>query len=361
MSTAPMTPPAGRADTGGERRRQPVAGILQSVIPLLAAAVAGAVALAATGWNPASVYELMAREAFGSAEGIQSTIGAATPLLFTGLATAIAFRSGAFNVGLEGSFVLGGLAGAAIGAALDVPGVLLIPVCLVAGAVVGGAWATPPALLRVRLGVDEVVTTLMLNFVAAALASWVVNAFLLAPGSANSASRPILSQAELPTFGSEGTVTLGVVIALLAVVGYAAWTRSGVGGFELRLTGISTPFARAVGIDVRRVVTRAMVVSGAVAGLGGAAHALGVIHRFSDGFSPGYGFTGIAIALLARGNPVGVVLGAVLFGALASAGATAQLFSDIPLDLVDVLQGTVMVAATVQVLRLRPRTRGRAA
>lgn len=111
---------------------------------------------------------------------------------------------------------------------------------------------------------------------------------------------------------------------------------------------------------MRRVVTRAMVVSGAVAGLGGAVHALGVIHRFSEGFSPGYGFTGIAIALLARGSAVGVVLGALLFGALASAGATIQLFSDIPLDLVDVLQGTVMVAATVQIVALRRRANRRA-
>lgn len=359
MATTPTTPiapaPADGGAATGVLRRLPVAGVLQALLPLIAAAVAGAIALAATGWNPLSVYDLMAREAFGSTSGIEATLGAATPLLFTGLATAIAFRSGAFNVGLEGSFVLGGLAGAAIGAALGVPGILLIPVCLVAGALVGALWAAPPALLRVRLGVDEVVTTLMLNFIAAAIASWLVNSYLLAPGSANSASRPILSQAQLPTIGSSGTVTIGLLIALVAVAGYAAWSRAGVGGFELRLTGTSAPFARAVGIDVRRVVTRAMVVSGAVAGLGGAVHALGVIHRFSEGFSPGYGFTGIAIALLARGSAVGVVLGAILFGALASAGATIQLFSDIPLDLVDVLQGTVMVAATVQVLALRRR------
>jgi ABC-type uncharacterized transport system permease subunit len=335
--------------------RTPALRLAQALIPLAAGLLVGAVALAATGWDPLSVYRLMAREAFGSSAQLQSTLGAATPLLFTGLATAIAFRAGVFNVGVEGSFILGGLTGAWLGADLGASGWLLIPICLGAGALGGALWSIPPAVLRAQLGVDEVVTTLMFNFVAASLAGWIVNTLLLSRGTANSASDPVQGAAELPTIGGEGTVTLALFIALAALVAYAVWGRSSAAGFEQRMTGLNARFARAVGIPVRRVLIGAMLASGLVAGLGGAAHALGVVHRFSEGFSPGYGFTGIAIALLARNSAIGVVLGSLLFGALASAGATVQLFSDIPLDIVDVLQGTVMVVATAQVVVLGRR------
>jgi ABC-type uncharacterized transport system permease subunit len=218
----------------------------------------------------------------------------------------------------------------------------------------------PPAVLRARLGVDEVVTTLMLNFVALALASWIVNTLLLAEGTANSASPLIAPQAELPRLGG-GTMTLALPLACAAIVAYGVWSRWSVAGFELRMTGLNPAFGQAVGIPVRRVLIAAMAWSGLVAGLGGAAHALGVVHRFVDGFSPGYGFTGIAIAILARNGAVGIVLAAILFGALASAGATVQLFSDIPLDIVDVLQGTIMVFAAAQVIDVRRRVRRAAA
>jgi simple sugar transport system permease protein len=330
-----------------------------ALVPIAAAFVVGGVVLAVTGWDPLSVYRLMAREAFGSPARLESTLAAATPLLFCGLATALAFRGGVFNIGVDGCFVLGGLAAAWLGAALTgLPGWLLIPVCVGAGMLAGALWSVPPALLRVRLGVDEVVSTLMLNFVAAGVASWVVNALLLARGTANSASSPIAPQAELPVLG--GDLTLGFLVAIAFVAFYGAWSRRSAGGFELRMTGLNPAFAQASGIPVGRVVVRAMLWSGLIAGAGGAAHALGVVHRFVDGFSPGYGFTGIAIALLARNGALGVVLASVLFGALASAGATIQLFSDIPLDIVDVLQGTIMVLAAAQVVDLRRRIRRQA-
>jgi general nucleoside transport system permease protein len=331
-----------------------------ALVPVAAAFAVGAVVLAITGWDPISVYRLMVREAFGSTARFESTLAAATPLLFCGLATAIAFRGGVFNIGVDGCFVLGGLAAAWLGAALTgLPGWLLIPVCVLAGMVAGAVWSAPPAFLRARLGVDEVVSTLMLNFVAIGLASWIVNALLLAKGTANSASSPIAPQAELPGLG--GDVTLGLVIALSAVAFYGVWSRRSAAGYELRMTGLNPAFAQTSGISVRRVVAWSMLWSGLVAGAGGAAHALGVVHRFVDGFSPGYGFTGIAIALLARNGALGIVLASILFGALASAGATIQLFSDIPLDIVDVLQGTIMVFAAVQVVDLRRRIRRQAA
>jgi simple sugar transport system permease protein len=352
-ATAPGTAPPGPLRAGAGRA-------VLALAPVAAAFVIGAIVLSATGWDPLSVYRLMVREAFGSTAAIQSTLGAATPLLFTGLATALAFRGGVFNIGVDGCFVLGGLAAAWLGAALtDLPGWLLIPVCVLAGMLAGAIWSAPPAYLRARLGVDEVVSTLMLNFVAVGIASWIVNTALLARGTANSASSPIAPQAELPSLG--GDVTLGLVLALVAIAVYGVWSRGAAAGYELRMTGLNPAFAQVSGIPVRRVVANAMLWSGVIAGAGGAVHALGVVHRFVDGFSPGYGFTGIAIALLARNGAAGVVIASILFGALASAGATIQLFSDIPLDIVDVLQGTIMVFAAVQVVDLRRRIRRQAA
>jgi ABC-type uncharacterized transport system permease subunit len=193
----------------------------------------------------------------------------------------------------------------------------------------------------------------MLNFVAIGLASWIVNSLLLAQGSANSASKPIVPAAELPTFGSEHLMTIGLVIALVAVAAFALWAGRSAAGFEQRLAGLNPAFAEVTGLPVPRIIAGAMITSGLVGGLGGGVHALGVVHRFVDGFSPGYGFTGIAVALLARSGAWGLVPGAVLFGALASAGASIQLISSIPLDIIDVLQGTIIILAAAELLRLR--------
>lgn len=320
---------------------------LRAVVPFLIALVLGGIVLLATGHNPFDFYQLLVREAFGGTDRIAATLSAATPLLFTGLATAIAFRAGVFNVGVEGGFVFGGL----IGATVALHAGLLAG--MVAGALAGVLVSALPGWLKARWNVDEVVTTLMFNFVVAGVTGWLVTAFLQAKGVANSATPLIPQSSWLPDLLPPYGLTSAVLIALALVALYAVWIKHSVFGYELRQTGLNPRFAAAQGIRVGRVIVVSMLISGAIAGLGGAAHALGVVHRFVDGFSPGYGFTGIAVALLGRNSAVGVVLGAILFGALASAGTTAQLFSDIPLDIVDVLSGTVMIFAVVRLWRQR--------
>jgi simple sugar transport system permease protein len=210
-----------------------------------------------------------------------------------------------------------------------------------------------PGWLKARWNVDEVVTTLMFNFVVAGVTGWLVTSFLQARGVANSAT-PLIPKANwLPDLLPPYTLTSGVLIGLALTTAYALWIKYSMLGYELRQTGLNPRFAAAQGIRVSRVIVVSMLLSGAIAGLGGAAHSLGVVHRFVDGFSPGYGFTGIAVALLGRNSAIGVVIGAILFGALASAGTTAQLFSDIPLDIVDVLSGTVMIFAVMRLWRQR--------
>lgn len=322
---------------------------LTAVAPFALALAIGAIVLALAGFEPFSVYGLMVQEAFGGKGRIAATLSAATPLLATGLAAAIAFRAGIFNIGVEGCFYLGGIAAAVIGYGLpNWPGALLIPLGLVVASVVGGAWMVGPGLLRSRLGVDEVVTTLMLNFIAIGVTSWLVNGPLLARGSANSATPEIVAAAELPHLIPGFELHIGFLITVALTIAYGLWGRFGVGGFRSRLVGLNPRFSRAVGIDLPRVFLAAMVASGAVGGLGGGIHALGLVHRFVANFSPGYGFTGIAIALLARNSAIGIIIASILFGALASAGANIQLFSNVPIEIVEVLQGAVMIFAVAQ-------------
>ena len=320
-----------------------------AIAPFALAVAIGAVILALTGHEPVSVYRLMIEEAFGGERRIAATLTQATPLLLTGLAAAIAFRAGVFNVGAEGCFYLGGIVAAVAGYSLtDWPSALLVPFALAGASIVGGAWLVAPGLLRARLEVDEVVTTLMLNFIAIDLTSWLVDGPLLARGSANSATPLIGAAAELPRLLPPTTLHLGFLISLALVIGYGVWSRFAVGGFRTRLVGLNPRFSRAVGIELPRVLLGVMIASGVVGGLAGGIHTLGLVHRFVAGFSPGYGFTGVAIALLARNSAFGVAIASILFGALSSAGANIQLFSNVPIEIVEILQGAVMIFAVAQ-------------
>lgn len=322
---------------------------IETLLPLVLALLLGAAVLLLAGHNPIEVYRLLATESFGSVKRIASTLAAATPLIFTGLATAIAFRTGAFNVGVEGCVNVGGLAAAFVGFSfISLSGLVLVPMALIAAALVGMLWMVIPGLLKSRLDVDEVVTTLMLNFIAISLTAYLVNGPLLAPGSANSATPMIADAARLPKLMRGSTLNAGFLIALALVVLYWLWGRWAALGFETRIAGMNARFATATGMDVPGLVLKMTLLSGAIGGLAGGVHALGTVYRYVSGFSPGYGFVGIAVALLGRGNAWGMLLAAVLFGALATSGATIQLFSDVPIEIVNILQGMVMIFAVAR-------------
>jgi len=330
-----------------------VASGLEVLAPFVIALLAGAVVLTATGRDALGFYRLLLEQAFGSRLAIANTLVAATPLLFTGLATAIAFRAGVFNIGVEGSLYLGAFAAAWVGFTLTtLPGIPLVLLALGAAAASGALWSLPPALLRARLGVDEVVTTLMLNYVAILLTSYLVNAHFLAPGVANSMSPLIADQAKLPSLFPPSQLTVGFPVALLAALAYHLLFRGTTVGYELRMVGLNPRFAAAAGIGLAGTILVAMLGSGLLGGLAGGFQILGVNYRFIDRFSPGYGFTGIAVALLGRNTAVGMVLAALFFGALANGGTMIQLFSNIPLDLINLLQGVVMIFAVVDLGRL---------
>jgi len=315
-------------------------------LPVAIALVVGALVLLATGNDPLSVYGRLISEAFGTPSRVNATLAASTPILFTALAAAFAYRAGVFTVGVEGSFILGGLTAAVIGSQMSgFPPFIAVLLPMLAGTVSGGLAAAVPAILRAIWAVDEVVTTLMFNFIAVGLAGWSVQTFFLAPGQANSSTEYVAESAELATLAPPGQASWGLFIGLALLAFYAIWIRCSTLGFEFRAVGSAPRFSKAQGLRVRTVLITALLGAGVIGGIGGSVHALGLVHRYSEGFSAGFGFTGIAIALLARFNPWGILVGAVLFGALNSAGATVQLFINMPVQIIDVLEGTVMIFA----------------
>lgn len=321
--------------------------------PFIVALAVASVILLFIGENPIDIFWLMATESFGNQRRIAATLSAATPLLFTGVATAICFRSGVFNVGVEGAFVVGGLCGAFVGFTLPAAfGPSLIPLAFLFAALVSALWLAIPGYLLARFEVDEVVSTLMLNFVALGITGYLVNGPLLSEISGNNVTPLVHEAARLPRLLPPSTLHAGFLVGLAVVAAYGIWARRTPSGFEGALVGFNQRFCRAVGISIPSTIVLVMVISGIVSGLGGASHSLGQLHRFTDGFSPGYGFTGMAVALLGRNSALGIIFGAVLFGALASAGTTIQLFSDIPLDIVNIIEGTVMIFAVVELGRL---------
>lgn len=321
--------------------------------PFAVALSVASLALLFIGENPVDVFSLMLSESFGTERRIAATLSAATPLLFTGVATAICFRAGVFNVGVDGAFVIGGLCGAFVGFTLPAAiGYGLIPLALVFAAAFSALWLYFPGYLLAHYEVDEVVSTLMLNFVALGITGYLVNGPLLSEISGNNVTPLIHELAQLPRLLPPSTLHAGFLLGLATVVAYGIWARRTPAGFEGMLVGENKQFSRAVGISIPATIILAMAISGIISGIGGASHALGQLHRFADGFSPGYGFTGMAVALLGRNNAIGILLGAILFGALASAGTTVQLFSDIPLDIVNIIEGTVMIFAVVELGRL---------
>lgn len=344
-----LTPSTATKSSTKHGDRAWLSALAQTFGPLVLALVLGAVVLAISGHNPLTTYKLLATESFGSMKRVGATLAAATPLIFTGLATAIAFRTGAFNVGVEGCVNVGGLAAAFVGFTfVSLSGFVLLPAAILASVIAGALWMLVPALLKSKLDVDEVVTTLMLNFVAVSLTAWLVNGPLLAPGSANSATPLVAEAARLPKLMRGSAFNVGFFIALALIVAYWLWDRWTALGYETRLAGLNARFATASGMNVPGLLFRMMLLSGAIGGLAGGVHALGTVFRYVSGFSPGYGFVGIAVALLGRDNAWGILLAAILFGALATSGATIQLFSDVPIEIVNILQGLVMIFAVVR-------------
>jgi|SRR5579884_3454561 len=285
--------------------------------------------------------------AFGSWYAFGSgTLVRATPLILTGLSVAIAFRAGVFNIGAEGQLLMGAAAATAIAlAAPTMPSVVLIPSLLIAGALAGAVWAAVAAVLRERFHVLEVISTIMLNFVAEYFVSYLVRGPLQEPTHVYPQTVTITAAAQLPRISATSRLHLGFALAIAACV--AAWwiIRHTAAGFRLRAVGANPFAARSAGrIDVVRTTYRAFVISGAIAGVAGAVEVSGVTYALYENLSPGYGFTAIAVALLARLNALGVVATGVLFGALEAGASAMQRDAGVPSVVVAVVEALIILA-----------------
>ena len=313
------------------------------VIAILFAFIVGAAVLYVTGYSPVDAYTAMARGAFGDIYGVGQTLMQATPIIFTSIAFLVSYKAGLFNIGAEGQFLIGAIASAVIGIYLEgLPWIIHAPLTLIAGMVAGGLWGLIPALLKTRFEAHEVITTMMLSYVAQFLTSYLVNYPFKAPGWVSQTVR-LPASAELvrilpPTQLSTG---IYIAVALVAVVWFLL--KRTILGYELRAIGFNPTAAENAGIRINRGVIISLVISGAIAGLGGAVEIMGVHKRFIDGFSPGYGWDGLAVALVGGLNPVGSMLASILFGALRSGGMIMARSTGVPLDINILLQGFVIL------------------
>jgi simple sugar transport system permease protein len=330
--------------------------VLLPLANLTAAFVVSAAVMAILGHDPIEALSLMTIGAFGSADALGYTLYYATNFMFTGLAVAMAAHAGLFNIGAEGQAMMGGLGAALVGLFLapSLPAPIAAASGIAAAMIFGGAWGAIPGWLQAYRGSHVVITTIMMNFLAGALLTYLLVDVLIAPGGGTPESRPIADTAWLPAahelaagFGLELAQTplnvalvLGLVLAL--VMSVFLWrTRF---GFALRAVGMNAQAALYAGISPERITVLAMTLSGALAGLVGANEVLGAQHRLVLGFSGGYGFVGIAVALMGRNRPAGIILAAILFGALYQGGSELALdMPGITRDLVVMIQGLIIL------------------
>ena len=314
----------------------------------LAAIVAGTGALLATaGFDVAHALAALLRGSLGSWYAITSeTLVRATPLMLTGLAVAVAFRAGVFNIGAEGQFLVGAAAGSAVALVLrSSPAIVVVPSLLVGGILAGAAWAWVAAILRSRFHVLEVISTIVLNFIAVYLISYLVRGPLQEPTHVYPETATFAVSAQLPRFGTGTRLHVGFAIAVAACLSGWWLLKYTAAGFRLRVVGANPHAARSAGlIDVQRVTMCAFLISGALAGLAGAIEVSGVTYALYENISPGYGYTAIAVALLARLDAAVVIGTSIVFGAL-EAGATAmQRDAGVPSVVVSVVEAAIILA-----------------
>ncbi len=339
-------------------------------VPLASVVLAvliGSIFILASGRDPALAFAALFHGAFGGARQIGETLMRATPLILTGLAVAYGFRAGLFNIGAEGQLFLGGLAAAWLGIVLaGLPWWVIVPALLVAAALAGAAWAFVPALLKARVGAHEVITTMMFSYIGRYLVSWLVTGPLKGPGQIpQTAALP--PESTLPRLSDVFTMLpasrahVGIIVALVAAVAVWLLLKYTILGFEARSVGFNPSASENSGISVRATTVKSLCISGALAGLAGAVEVMGVHGRLFDQFSSGFGFTGIAVALLAKNNPLAVIATAILFGALSAGAGTMQLEADVPQKLIYIIQALVIFfVAAESIVRWAVRRRQKA-
>nr|WP_210322176.1 ABC transporter permease [Aminobacter carboxidus] len=312
----------------------------------------GAVIIMLIDESPIKVFMTLMRGAFGDQAKIAGTLLQTTPILICGIAACIGLRGGMFNVGIEGQLFLGGFAAAWVGFAMPLPAGLHVVVAMAVAVIAGAAWVSIPAFFRVRYGTNEVVSTILSNYVAVLLTSYLTIFLFKRPGGW-SETPPILATAYLPELFAFSRLNWGLIIGLVLALFVAWFFRHTAKGYSISMVGSAPKFAEYGGIDVKRQGFLVLLASGAVGGLAGGIETLGVHHRFMEGFAPGFGFDGLIAALLANGSPIGTIVTALFFGALRNGSLLLETDTNASREIITVIQALIILSVSAQVLMKR--------
>jgi len=328
-----------------DKRSRFIRSVLSSFAALVFALGISSIIIIFSGGNPLTALKVIIEGSFGSGTNILLTLQKTIPLIFTGLSVAICFQAGLFNIGAEGQLYTGAIISAWLAVALpDGHGIVLIPVVIIVSSLGGALWGLVPGLLRSRRGVHEVLTTIMMNYVAIHLTLFLVKGPLRGdPHIVKSANLP--DSMRLPSLSRIGplSISIGIVIAVLVAIVVWIFLFKTKWGYLLRMAGKNPAAVNYAGFSWKKIITYTMCLGGFLAGLGGAVEIMGLHHTFYGQFSPGYGFDGIAVALIAANHPLAVIFVAVLFGALRAADRSLQLVDGVPNNLILIIQGLVIL------------------
>ncbi|MEG0152023.1 MAG: ABC transporter permease [Cellulosilyticaceae bacterium] len=324
-----------------------------SLIAVLFGLIAGALLMLATGHNPIQGFSFLIQGGIKNIERIGNTIATATPLILTGLAVAFAFRTGLFNIGAAGQMLMGGFCASAVGLTVDLPSILLLPLMLLVGMLGGALFAFIPGLLKAKFNVNEVVSTIMMNWIAYWIVYYTIPAYF--KGNLETESRLLADNATLrapwlSNLFNGSFINLGIFVAIIAVIIVAFILNKTTLGYELKSVGFSRDAAEYAGISVNKNIILAMMISGALAGLAGVVHYAGNANCIQIGVLPTQGMDGIAVALLGANTPIGALLSALFFGLLYAGRGFMNAMTKIPPEVADTIIATIIYFAATSVL-----------
>jgi ABC-type uncharacterized transport system permease subunit len=325
-------------------RKKANIGTFTPLLAVLLALVIGAGFIAMTGADPVNAYHWLIYGAFGSVNSIGETLVKTTPLLIAGLGLSISFRASMTSIGAEGQIIMGGLFATLAGLYFTgLPAFLMIPIVILTGFVGGGLWGAIPGILKAKLGVSEIINTIMLNYIATYFVGYLLDVPLREPPGYYPQTAQIAQTGWLPYILPGTRLHAGIIVGLLLVaLTYLLMFRLPL-GYKIRAVGLNPNAAKYGGISVEKNMVIAMILSGGLAGIAGACEIAGVHHRLLSGFSSNYGFDAIAVALLGNLHPVGVLLSSLFFGALHVGASSMQRVAQVPASVVSVIQGLVVI------------------
>ncbi len=305
--------------------------------------IAASIILLVSGYSPIEAFSAIFTATFGATNGIIRTLTLATPLIITGCAFVVASKAGLCTMGAEGSIFLGGLASGFIGFTVDGPTAIVVPLAVICGMIAGGMAGLIAGWLKVRFNSNEVISTIMLNYISIGFVSYVVNYLIIEADAVYPRSPRIFENAMLTKLLPKTQLTTAFILALLAAIGlYLLFSKTTL-GYKIRAVGLNEDAARVAGINYKRMIVLSMVMSGAIASLAGTSEVLGIQYRVTETISPGYGWDGISVAALSGGNPIGVIFSGIIFGFLKNGGLYLDRTTDIPIDFISIIQACVVI------------------